>query len=82
MRNKTAKGQRKVTLLTETEVKEIRAFIRKPPREGLRECPECKAMAVVPLPPVLVRCQPDDTRLVCHPTLGGCNQGFTLEGLN
>jgi hypothetical protein len=43
-------------------------------------CPLCGTVAVTELPPPIRAEQPDDTVLVCHPALGGCNCGFTLEG--
>lgn len=39
-------------------------------------CPFCYTPAVCPLPPPLLAEQPDDTTHVCHPSFGGCNQGF------
>lgn len=39
-------------------------------------CPFCLAKAVLKLTPKLTSAQPDDTTHVCHPALGGCNQGF------
>ena len=40
-------------------------------------CLICGAKSVVPLTPQQLAAQPDETTLVCHPALGGCNQGFT-----
>lgn len=40
-------------------------------------CPKCGAHAIVLLTPAQRFAQPDDTTHVCHPTLGGCNHGFT-----
>lgn len=42
------------------------------------ECPSCRAFAVVPLTPSQLAKQPDDTTHVCHPSLGGCNQGYSI----
>jgi hypothetical protein len=39
-------------------------------------CMFCGMPAVVPLTRKQRARQPDDTTHVCHPTLGGCNQGF------
>lgn len=39
-------------------------------------CPICASLAVVPLTRKQRAAQPDSTTHVCHPTLGGCNQGF------
>jgi len=40
-------------------------------------CPFCFADGtVVALPKPLLEKQPDATTHVCHPGLGGCNQGF------
>lgn len=43
----------------------------------LSDCPSCTARAIVLLTPRQRLAQPDDTTHVCHPLLGGCNQGFT-----
>ena len=43
-----------------------------------RICLLCFAFAVVPLTPQQLAKQPDATTHVCHPALGGCNQGFAL----
>lgn len=43
-------------------------------------CPLCGVRAVCPLPPALLAEQPDETTHVCHPSLGGCNHGFALDG--
>lgn len=43
-------------------------------------CPFCGEHAVTPLPPKLRALQPDGTTHVCNPGLGGCNQGFEMEG--
>lgn len=40
-------------------------------------CKFCRAPAVVRLPDALIAIQPDDTTHVCHPAVGGCNQGFS-----
>ncbi len=48
-------------------------------QEALR-CSFCSKVAVVDLAPHLLAQQPDDTTHVCHPVLGGCNQGFSLAG--
>lgn len=45
----------------------------------LCNCPKCDAYAIVALTPKQRLAQPDDTSHVCHPALGGCNHGFTLE---
>lgn len=42
-------------------------------------CPMCYLNTVVPLTPKQLAEQPDDTTHVCHPALGGCNQGFSLN---
>lgn len=49
--------------------------------DDARACPLCGVQAVVPLPAWLVERQPDDTTLVCHPGLKGCNHGFAIEGV-
>lgn len=41
-----------------------------------RTCPVCLARAVVPLTKKQRAEQPDNTTHVCHPSIGGCNQGF------
>jgi len=38
-------------------------------------CPFCGKKALIALPPFMFP-QPDGTNVVCHPVLGGCNQGF------
>lgn len=43
----------------------------------LCDCPLCGKHAIVELTPEQRLAQPDDTTHVCHPTLGGCNHGFT-----
>ena len=45
----------------------------------MERCPRCGVVAVVPLTPKQLAAQPDDTTLVCHPALGGCNQGYARE---
>lgn len=40
-------------------------------------CTLCKVRAVVALTAKQLFEQPDDTTHVCHPSLGGCNHGFT-----
>lgn len=43
-------------------------------------CPICKAKGtLVGLPPPILKQQPDDTNVVCHPNLKGCNHGFSLD---
>lgn len=42
-------------------------------------CPKCGRTAVVALPTVLAAAQPDETTHVCHPSVGGCNYGFSRE---
>ena len=42
-------------------------------------CPQCHKLAVVSLTPSQLAKQPDDTTYVCHPCLGGCNQGYAVE---
>lgn len=44
-----------------------------------RVCPECGAFAVVQLPREILADQTDGTTHVCHPGVGGCNQGFAVE---
>ena len=39
-------------------------------------CKLCGQTAVVRLPDALIAIQPDETTHVCHPAVGGCNQGF------
>lgn len=42
-------------------------------------CPSCGVpRTVTELPPPLKAQQADGTTHVCHPSLGGCNHGFTL----
>ena len=43
-----------------------------------RLCQECGALAVVPLTPRQLCEQTDNTTHVCHPALGGCNQGYDV----
>lgn len=43
----------------------------------LTDCPKCGKRAIVELTPAQRLAQPDDTTHVCHPSLGGCNHGFT-----
>ncbi len=45
-------------------------------RRGASGCPFCRKMTVVPLTRKQRAAQPDDTTHVCHPSIGGCNQGF------
>lgn len=46
----------------------------------LTPCPMCGAtLTLTELPPPLKAIQPDRTTHVCHPALGGCNQGFEVE---
>lgn len=45
----------------------------------LSRCPKCGVLAIVALTPEQRLGQPDDTTHVCHPSLGGCNHGFTDE---
>ena len=47
----------------------------------IRDCPFCKVHAIVELTPRLKALRPDGTTLVCHPGFGGCNQGFTVDGM-
>lgn len=47
---------------------------------GAMLCPMCNLSAVVPLTKGQRAAQPDDTTHVCHPSIGGCNQGFVLPG--
>jgi hypothetical protein len=42
-------------------------------------CRFCGARAITALPPPILAKQPDDTTHVCHPGVGGCNQGFTID---
>ncbi len=42
-------------------------------------CPFCSQLSIVPLDPVDLAKQPDETTHVCHPWLGGCNHGFAEE---
>lgn len=40
-------------------------------------CPKCdKTETLFALPPPVLKKQPDDTNVVCHPAAGGCNHGF------
>lgn len=41
-------------------------------------CANCGKVAVVLLPPEMMAQQTDGTSHVCHPSLGGCNQGFAV----
>ena len=41
-------------------------------------CPFCGRKTVVRLPAPILAEQPDDTTHICHPTIGGCNQGFSV----
>lgn len=44
-------------------------------------CTRCGMRSVVALPAAIRAGQHDDTTHVCHPSLGGCNQGFALEAV-
>jgi hypothetical protein len=46
--------------------------------EVARPCPSCRTRAVLPLDAATRAKQNDATTHVCHPVLGGCNQGFTV----
>lgn len=39
-------------------------------------CPRCGKRVIIALPPPVLALQPDDTTHVCHPSFGGCNQGY------
>jgi hypothetical protein len=39
-------------------------------------CPFCLKRRIVVLPPPMAAQQTDGTTHVCHPSIGGCNQGF------
>ncbi len=45
-------------------------------------CAMCGADAVVKLPARIARDQHDGTTHVCHPSVGGCNHGFTRDVLD
>lgn len=45
-----------------------------------KACPFCHRETVVQLPAPILLEQSDGTTHVCHPALGGCNQGFAKEG--
>jgi hypothetical protein len=40
-------------------------------------CHFCRVPAVLPLDEATRAKQPDDSTHVCHPALGGCNQGYS-----
>lgn len=42
-------------------------------------CPDCGRRCIVPLPKPMAEQQPDATTHVCHPSIGGCNQGFEVD---
>ena len=42
-------------------------------------CGACGKRAVVELPPPVRELQTDGTTHVCHPSFGGCNQGYAFE---
>ncbi len=42
-------------------------------------CQFCHKLAVVALPVEFAAKQADNTTHVCHPVLGGCNQGFEMQ---
>lgn len=44
-----------------------------------KPCVFCGKRAIVALPPEIIAQQPDDTTAVCHPALGGCNNGFAAN---
>lgn len=46
-----------------------------------RNCPKCGVHALVGLPKPVIKAQPDETNIVCHPAIGGCNHGFFMEVL-
>ena len=39
-------------------------------------CPKCQVRALIRLPRDIRAQQPDGTTYVCHPLVGGCNQGY------
>lgn len=41
-------------------------------------CPRCGVRALLPLDAATAAARDDDTLLVCHPLLAGCNVGFGL----
>jgi hypothetical protein len=41
-------------------------------------CTSCGKRRIVVLPPPMAAQQPDGTTHVCHPSIGGCNQGFEV----
>lgn len=43
-------------------------------------CSSCGKRLLVVLPPPIAAQQPDGTTHVCHPSIGGCNQGFEVTG--
>jgi hypothetical protein len=43
-------------------------------------CSTCGRRRIVVLPPPMAAQQTDGTTHVCHPSIGGCNQGFELTG--
>lgn len=46
------------------------------------KCMMCGAGAVVKLPRGIAQEQHDGTTHVCHPSVGGCNHGFTRDVLD
>jgi hypothetical protein len=42
-------------------------------------CPECGAHALIALAGPILAEQYDGTTHVCHPSAGGCNQGFAVR---
>lgn len=45
-----------------------------------QDCSLCHADAtLVGLPPTELAKQPDETNVVCLPSLGGCNHGFAMD---
>jgi hypothetical protein len=43
-------------------------------------CSFCGKKRIVVLPPPLAALQDDGTTHVCHPSIGGCNQGYEMIG--
>lgn len=44
-----------------------------------KPCPVCLHCAVTALPEPIRKEQTDGTTHVCHPSIGGCNQGFEVS---
>ena len=49
-------------------------------QQGGMQCPSCHKVTVLPMLPALAAEQTDGTTHVCHPFIGGCDMGFSIDG--